>query len=200
MTSCAWTLYYKNAGLSFQLFTNKTVTSIRHLLRKQITMPIQFDHAVRSVEGIISYHFNDPYFVLEAVSAAGSLTFGGSRRFPDGNKRLAILGDTVLQLVLAGDWYDGAAPRAAYDRIRQQVASNQNLNQIGNTNGLNAFVILAGAQAGQSTIPPATMAATVEAIIGAVYLDSNNMSTVMAVMSTLGLIADPATGDLSAAW
>ena len=33
------------------------------------------------------------------------------------------------------------------------------------------------------------MAATVEAIIGAVYLDSNNMDSVKAVMRTLGLIA-----------
>ncbi|KAL9026665.1 MAG: hypothetical protein Q9196_004703, partial [Gyalolechia fulgens] len=148
-------------------------------------MSVQFDRIVRGVEGVMSYHFDDPYFVLEAVSAAGSLTFGGPRRFPDGNKRLAILGDTVLQLVLAGDWYDSAASRAVFDRIRQQVASNQNLNQIGNTTGLNAFVILAGAQAGQGTIPPATMAATVEAIIGAVYLDSKSINTVMAVMVTL---------------
>ncbi|KAL8919897.1 MAG: hypothetical protein Q9172_004745 [Xanthocarpia lactea] len=162
-------------------------------------MSVQLDRVVHGVE-------------------AGSLTSGGSRQFPDGNKRLAILGNTALHLVLAGDWYGGAAPRgttieipaqwvvadctnsAAFDRIRQQVGSNQNLNQIGNAKGLNAFVILAGAQAGQGTIPPATMAATVEAIIGAVYLDSNSMSTVMGVMSTLGLTADPATGDLSAAW
>ena len=84
-------------------------------------MSIQFDRVVGGVEGVISYHFNDPYFVLEAVSAAGSLTSSGPRRFPDGNKRLAILGDTALHLVLAGDWYGGAAPRGTIIKIADQL-------------------------------------------------------------------------------
>lgn len=149
------------------------------------------DNLVPGVEAIIGYHFTDPYIVLEAMAAAGSLTSGGTRRFPNGNKRLAILGDTVLQLVLANDWYNGTEPRAAFDYVRQQVGSNSNLNLVGNTSGLNAFVILAGGQAGSNTIPPTTMAATVEAVIGAVHLDSGSrLDTVKAVMILLGLIAE----------
>lgn len=49
--------------------------------------------------------------VQEAISAAGSIVSAGPRIFPNGNKRLTILGDTVLQLALAEDWYDRAEPR-----------------------------------------------------------------------------------------
>lgn len=159
--------------------------------------------AVQGVQNVIGYTFADPYLVREAVSAAGSIVAAGPRRFPNGNKRLALLGDTILQLALAEDWYDGTEPRGkrdhsntvpaydshsleTYDRIRKSIAGNQNLHSVGLANNLGAFVNLAG---GASTVSPVTMAATVEAIIGAVYLDSNNMDSVKAVMRTLGLIA-----------
>ncbi|KAL8712971.1 MAG: hypothetical protein Q9220_002831 [cf. Caloplaca sp. 1 TL-2023] len=143
------------------------------------------DQAVAGVQDIIEYTFNDPYILLEALQAAGAPArhFGG-RRIVDGNKRLAILGDTVLQLVLAEDWYDNGQSRAVFDDARQRLLSNWNLNQIGVQTGLNAFVNRA---AGAPTVSPATMAATVEAIVGAVYLDGDK-SAVRAVVQVLGLV------------
>ncbi|KAL8901054.1 MAG: hypothetical protein Q9207_005390 [Kuettlingeria erythrocarpa] len=143
------------------------------------------NHTIDGVQGIIGYVFNDPNLVVEAVSAAGSRTSFGNRQFADGNKRFAVLGDTVLQLALAQDWYDGNEPRGAFDEIRQRVASNNNLNRVGLASNLDAFVYLAG---GQSKIAPGTMAATVEALLGAVYLDSNDVNTVKAVMQKLDLV------------
>ncbi|CAL8582170.1 hypothetical protein XPA_007841 [Xanthoria parietina] len=142
--------------------------------------------AVQGVQNVIGYTFADPYLVREAVSAAGSIVAAGPRRFPNGNKRLALLGDTILQFALAEDWYDGTEPRETCDRIRKSVAGNQNLHSVGLANNLGGFVNLA---CGGSTVAPATMAATVQAIIGAVYLDSNNMDSVKAVLRTLGLTA-----------
>ncbi|KAL8974625.1 MAG: hypothetical protein Q9197_001137 [Variospora fuerteventurae] len=153
---------------------------------------------------IIGYTFNDPTLVWEAVSAAGSFTSGGNRQFADGNKRLAVLGDTVLQLALAEHWYDGTGVRGkrhpglnssfgcnpakkasgVYDDIRQQVGSNANLSIVGRTANIDAFVNLSGAQ---RTVAPLTMAVTVEAILGAVYLDSKGIAAVKAVMEKLGL-------------
>lgn len=73
---------------------------------------------------------------------------------------------------------------ATFDSIRQRVASNNNLNMVGLAHQLDAFVNLSP---GQAVISPVTMAATVEAIIGAVYLDSKSMHFVNAVLQTLGL-------------
>lgn len=64
------------------------------------------------VEAIIGYVFNDPFILWEALQAAGSpIRSAGLRVFPDGNKRLAVLGDTVLELVLIGNWYDSGDDR-----------------------------------------------------------------------------------------
>lgn len=70
-----------------------------------------------AVENIIGYNFNDPLILWEALQAAGSMVrSAGSRRFPDGNKRLAVLGDTILKLVLVQEWYDSAHVRGIVGR------------------------------------------------------------------------------------
>ena len=64
------------------------------------------------VESIISYNFSDSLILWEALQAAGStVRSAGTRRFPDGNKRLAVLGDTILKLVLVSEWYNSADAR-----------------------------------------------------------------------------------------
>lgn len=68
------------------------------------------------VETIIGYNFSDPLILLEALQAAGStVRSAGTRHFPDGNKRLAVLGDTILKLVLVSEWYDSADGRGMLD-------------------------------------------------------------------------------------
>ena len=70
---------------------------------------------VRGVQSIIGYGFNDRLILWEALQAAGSgVSSAGTRRFPDGNKRLAIVGDTVLKLVLVSEWYESADTRGMF--------------------------------------------------------------------------------------
>ncbi len=73
---------------------------------------MQTSNMTRGVESIIGYHFSDSMILWEALQAAGStVRSAGTRRFPDGNKRLAVLGDTILKLVLVSEWYDSADVR-----------------------------------------------------------------------------------------
>ena len=155
------------------------------------------------VESIIGYNFTDPLTLWEALQAAGSgNTSAGTRRFSDGNKRLAVLGDTILQLVLVKDWYDSTDARGIpkflpftcllSDRgigqaseITQRVASNANLDRTGRLHGLDNLICRNPSQPGY--ISPKTMADTVEAILGAVYLDGG-IHHVSQVMQTLGLV------------
>ncbi|KAI4215355.1 MAG: hypothetical protein LQ351_002255 [Letrouitia transgressa] len=170
----------------------------------------------QDAESIIGYHFSDTFLLCEAFQAAGSLMtldfrFLGQRWFPEGNKRLAIIGDTVLQLALAEAWYEGSETRGIsldssfdttvsaahcsyttaerFNCARQEVGCNKNLNIIGRQNGLDRLIILAGG-ARQPSV--GTMAATVEAIIGAVYLDSG-MTQAKGVIQTLGLLPTSGT-------
>lgn len=68
----------------------------------------------------------------------------------------------------------------------QQVGSNVNLDRAGRLYGLDVFVCRNPSQVGY--LSPATMATTVEAILGAVYLDGG-IDSVSQVMQTLGLVA-----------
>lgn len=159
---------------------------------------------IQGAEKITGYTFNNSLLLWEALQAAGSpVHFIGGRRLENGNKRLAILGDTVLQLALVEDWYGGDTARGEplnrtlstindlhvskgqFDRIRQQVGSNVNLDRVCRQAGLDAFINQNTSQLG--LISPNTTSATVEAVLGAVYLDSS-MDTVKRVMTTLGLV------------
>ena len=67
---------------------------------------------IHGVEAIIGYQFTEHSMIWEALQAAGSsVQVIGNRRIDGGNKRLAVLGDCVLDLALAEAWYEGIGPR-----------------------------------------------------------------------------------------
>ena len=72
-------------------------------------------------------------------------------------------------------------------RMLSDVGSNTNLNTIGRTNGLDTLINKNPSEL-DDYVGPSTVATTVEAIIGAVYLDSD-MESVTGVMRNLGLTA-----------
>lgn len=66
----------------------------------------QLDSKVQAGMNIIGYTFNDHLILWEALNAAGSNIMGaGGRVFLDGNKRLALLGDSILKSALLDNWY-----------------------------------------------------------------------------------------------
>lgn len=79
---------------------------------------------VAKLQTAIGYKFNDTRYLWEAVQAPGVILraeevagagtvrhSAGFLRVPDGNRRLAIVGDTVLKLALVEDWYKGGEVR-----------------------------------------------------------------------------------------
>lgn len=73
------------------------------------------DAKIQGAQAVIGYTFKKPFLLWEALQAAGSPVLRiGNRNLLDGNKRLAILGDRVLELALADDWYEGIEARGRY--------------------------------------------------------------------------------------
>ncbi len=79
---------------------------------------------VARLQIITGYKFKNAQLIWEAVQAPGSITRVGQtvqarttrhslgfERLPDGNKRLAVVGDTALKLALCEDWYFGGEAR-----------------------------------------------------------------------------------------
>ena len=61
---------------------------------------------LQQCQDITGYHFRDRDLCWEALNVAGSgIVARGGRFFPNGNKRLAVLGNSVLATVLCEDWY-----------------------------------------------------------------------------------------------
>lgn len=95
---------------------NASPSNLRIASLKVATMATtQMLNITGAVENIIGYSFSDPLILWEALQAAGGARDAGTRRFPDGNKRLAVLGDTILKLVLVSEWYDSADARGMID-------------------------------------------------------------------------------------
>lgn len=63
---------------------------------------------VSAAEDVIDYSFIDKELPWEAIQAAGSnMAF----RYPEGNKRLAMIGDAVVKLVVLEDLRVTDSPR-----------------------------------------------------------------------------------------
>lgn len=63
-------------------------------------------------EAAIMYTFLDDDILWEALQAPGSgVVLSGFRRIPNGNKRLAIVGDAVLNLVISSQNYQRGLTR-----------------------------------------------------------------------------------------
>ena len=69
-------------------------------------MSTQVDIHLQGVEDVLSYQFNDRNILWEALQAASSRVVSiGGRVLTDGNKRLAMLGDAIVNVALIEEWY-----------------------------------------------------------------------------------------------
>ena len=63
---------------------------------------------VQECQKILGYDFSNQHLCWEALQMAGNgILSAGQRQIPNGNKRLAILGEYVIDLVMSQEWYNG---------------------------------------------------------------------------------------------
>ena len=79
---------------------------IKEDTKVQITISLD-NRKISKVQRIIGYKFNDQCLLREALQCpgAGSDEIGTRYISSEGNKRLAIIGDVVLKLAIAEEWY-----------------------------------------------------------------------------------------------
>ncbi|KFZ25519.1 hypothetical protein V502_00002, partial [Pseudogymnoascus sp. VKM F-4520 (FW-2644)] len=86
------------------------------------------------VERIIKYHFTNPQLLAEAFEAAGV-----SELHKGGNKRLALVGDTLIRLAILDRWFPSGAKEGS--NLVSNLASNNALRDIVKQDGLVKFVV-----------------------------------------------------------
>lgn len=74
------------------------------------------EQKLNAVEARIGYTFVDKSLLWEALQAAGSgVTRAGGRTVAEGNYRLAVVGDSALDFVLAAQWFRTCGSRGKPD-------------------------------------------------------------------------------------
>ncbi|PLB54759.1 RNAse III [Aspergillus steynii IBT 23096] len=137
------------------------------------------DGKLAKAEEIISYRFANRLGLRRALQLADSI-------HQNGNKDLALLGDTVIRLILVKEGLRRDATRGQINNVVSEKLSNAYLAQRGFFKGL-AECVFANRSQG-NTVYPGPMASTVEAIVGAVFNDSGEkMTVVQGVMEALGI-------------
>ncbi|EPS45551.1 hypothetical protein H072_445 [Dactylellina haptotyla CBS 200.50] len=125
------------------------------------------------IESIIGYHFQSVSLLTEALEAAGRAVTHETEGGMDGNKRLALVGDAILTLIHVDLWYPSEKDREiAQDAIRKDT-SNINLQRLAEHLGITEEVLPNPSQKSLGRIPKTTAASTMEALLAAVWLDSD---------------------------
>ncbi|KAG9680772.1 hypothetical protein KCU95_g15282, partial [Aureobasidium melanogenum] len=150
---------------------------------------IQYQFKLERAEALIGYRLQKPEegYLWEALQVAGSGQYRiADRLVYDGNKRLAIVGDTAMALAIARPWYEKDDTLGDWDSKRQRLLSNNNLARIAHETGFVECMVVNPRNPVQASTKLA--ANLVEAVIGAVWIDSNeSIVAVRQAMEALGL-------------
>jgi ribonuclease-3 len=117
---------------------------------------------------ILDYHFKQPDLLEQA------LTHRSYSRNKN-NERLEFLGDSVLNLVISQYIYERepGADEGDLSRIRSSLVNEEALARVARDLGLGDFIYLGGGELKSGGFRRASILSdTLEAIIGAIYLDS----------------------------
>ncbi|KAI1202202.1 ribonuclease III domain-containing protein [Nemania serpens] len=132
---------------------------------------------------IVNHEFQNEDLLWEALLTPGSRLNG--RVLTQGNKRLASLGDAVATMIIKHECYALDVSIGVTSEILQRVVNNPRLINICDEVGLTACIN--GNPAQRGNVSPQTCADTIEAIIGAVYLDAG-IDKAKSVMHLLRII------------
>ncbi|KAL8852674.1 MAG: hypothetical protein Q9221_002434 [Calogaya cf. arnoldii] len=125
---------------------------------------------VRGCEKLIGYEFRNPWLLWEALQAYGpAITYCEIPRYAEGNTRFAIKGkEKILKYFSSVNW-DKAYEKKQYVNLGQFITKAKGTENV-------------------LYVPPGPMRDAVEAIVGAVYLDTKkDIDTVKTVVKNLGI-------------
>lgn len=125
-------------------------------------------------ENLIEYTFSNSALLTQALTHKSFAFENGNGSSTEAhNERLEFLGDAVLDLVIAVKLMrDLAANEGELSRRRAALVNERTLSQIARNMGLSQYLILGkGESLSNGTGKDSILASTLEAVIGAVYLD-----------------------------
>ncbi|EUC42797.1 hypothetical protein COCMIDRAFT_39208 [Bipolaris oryzae ATCC 44560] len=168
------------------------------LQRKYDTPTINIDRKIAGVEKVFDYYFKNKMICAESVQMAAPevlLRIKGREYSIVHNRRLELVGDKIMGLVLSQKWYQvrnqngQTTPVKTWNDIHKSLVSNEALAARGFKLGLDAFVVPASGV----HVTKNMMADAFEAMVGAVSLDAGEdaIEAVHGVLERTGFFNHP---------
>jgi ribonuclease-3 len=129
---------------------------------------------VSPIEETIGYKFRNSLLLAEALTHP-SLAHE-TQKYHFDNQRLEFLGDAVLQLVITEYLYDhfSTEPEGRLTKLRSRLVSRDALKMHATALDLGRYLLIGrGEESSGGRERPSTLADAYEALIGAIYLDSD---------------------------
>ncbi len=126
---------------------------------------------LRKLERILKYTFADKSIITEALTHR---SYANENKV-NSNERLEFLGDSIIAYVITHELYFNKAVETEGDmtKMRSYIVCEDSLYEISTGLGLEKFIRLGKAQEKTSGVSKAIIADMFEAVIAAVYCDSN---------------------------
>jgi ribonuclease III len=155
---------------------------------KELTNLLSAAHGPRdSLETRINYHFANPLLLAEALTHP-SLAYETQGPHFD-NQRLEFLGDAVLQVIVTRELFLAfpAMDEGTLTKLRSQLVSRAALVRYAQRIDLGEYLLIGKGEAASGGRERAsTLADALEALIGAVYLDSDLAAATAVVLDLTG--------------
>ncbi len=125
------------------------------------------------LEERLGFRFRDPALLIRALVHR---SYAVEKRFPAGsdNERLEFLGDAILSAAIAHLLYEKfpEAPEGDLSKMRAWLVREERLASVAERLGLSDFILVSqGEKRSGGTRKASILAGTLEAVLGAVYLD-----------------------------
>jgi dsRNA-specific ribonuclease len=153
-------------------------------------VPETVEHKLFLAQEIIGYTFTSIALGLEALQMSGypDVRHNETTYQVPKNKRLAGLGDAVLDAVLRDLWYESDGNGTEWSKIHDELVGNRALYDRGTVIGIDQCILLNPGF--DQRVSEEMVARTMEALIGAVKRDGG-MKEVERVMRRVGLMEHP---------
>ncbi|XP_014562645.1 hypothetical protein COCVIDRAFT_32697 [Bipolaris victoriae FI3] len=166
--------------------------------RKYNTPTINIDRKIAGVEKVFDYYFKNKIICAESVQMAAPealLIIKGHEYSIVHNRRLELVGDKIMDLVLSQRWYQvrnqngQTSPVKTWNDIHKSLVSNEALAVRGFRLGLDAYIVPASGV----HVTKNMMADAFEAMVGAVSLDAGEdaIEAVRDVLERTGFFNHP---------
>lgn len=141
------------------------------------------------VQETIAYTFRDETLLKQALTHTSYANEHCPHGHTDSNQRLEFLGDAVLGLVTGAFLYENfpEMPEGELSRFRSKIVCEESLYQVAEDFSLGDFIMFGhGEMTGGGNRKQSVLADSVEAVIGAVFLDGGFDAAKTFILDNLG--------------